>query len=152
MSTFIPYFAFTISEVRVHQSLTVWDYSKEFHILLPGWTPSSAAPSTSIWTIDLGSDSNSLLDLGLQPRPHGCYLNSITGPSTLAPPWFGCDVLNGCWHDEPYIRGAFNQECGSIHKIWINKVTEVSNSSQERYFCCRSIPVFWNQLSLKLNL
>ena len=27
------------------------------------------------------------------------------------------------------IRGEFNQECESIHKIRINKVTEVSNSS-----------------------
>ena len=27
-----------------------------------------------------------------------------------------------------HTRGAFNQECESIHKIWMNKVTEVSNS------------------------
>ena len=29
----------------------------------------------------------------------------------------------------PYIRGAFNQECESIHKIRMNKVIEVSNNS-----------------------
>ena len=28
-----------------------------------------------------------------------------------------------------YIRGEFNQECESIHKIRMNEVTEVSNSS-----------------------
>ena len=28
-----------------------------------------------------------------------------------------------------YVRGAFNQECESIHKIRMNKVIEISNSS-----------------------
>ena len=45
-----------------------------------------------------------------------------------------------------YIRGVINQECESLHKIWRNKVTEVSNSLWNSCWCCCSIPVFRNWL------
>ena len=58
-------------------------------------------------------------------------------------------------HDFSNLRGVLNQECESLHEIWRKKVTEVFIRKVQlvrKVKCCRSIPVFRNRLSWKLNL